>query len=367
MKNLLYFASDYKIGLSQVLTDQLISLYEANVPVTAVAGENEQEFGLSQKLSDRRIPITRVPGLDAHNDFTRLVNEIVNLIQLNDIEVVHVQNNWQLAIASVAKIKLLGKLRFKIAYTIHGFRNSSPIKSIIARGIIGSALWVSADHVICMTEFLKKKFSLLSYKIDLIPLGVDENYFLDEFVVPQTDSLHLVFPAQFRQGKNQDMIIRAFAEYVRKSNDIAASLTLPGSGDLMKNMKSLANELGVGNQVIFPGFVSKQQVKDHYLNSNIAIVASNSETFGQSIVEPFVLGRCVISTPVGIATEIIKNEKNGYIFRSQAELTERLLDLHNNRQRIVAMGHENYNHRMIFSWRNVTARYIETIIENHIS
>lgn len=367
MKNLLYFASDYKIGLSQVLTDQLISLYEAKVPVIAVAGENEQEFGLSQKLSDRCIPITRVPGLDAHNDFTGLVNEIVNLIQLNDIEVVHVQNNWQLAIASAAKIKLLGKLRFKIAYTIHGFRNSSPIKSIIARGIIGSALWISADHVICMTKFLKKKFSLLSYKIDLIPLGVDENYFLDEFVVPQTDSLHLVFPAQFRQGKNQDMIIRAFADYVKKSADGSATLTLPGNGDLMKNMKSLANELGVGNQVIFPGFVSKQQVKEHYLNSNIAIVASNSETFGQSIVEPFVLGRCVISTPVGIATEIIENGKNGYIFKSQAELTERLLELHNSKHRIVAMGHENFNHRMIFSWRNVTAKYIETIIENRLS
>lgn len=367
MKKLLYFASDYKIGLSQLLTDQLLSIKNAGVSVIAVAGENQQESGLTKKLHNNNVNLIRITGLDAHNDFNRLVNEIVNLVLQHKIEVAHVQNNWQLAIASVAKLKLFGKRNFEIAYTLHGFRHNSPIKSIIARGVIGTALLVCADHVICMTEYLKKKFNLLSYKIELIPLGVDENYFLDEFVVPKTDSLHLVFPAQFRQGKNQDMIIRAFAEYVRKSNDITASLTLPGSGDLMKKMKSLANELGVGNQVIFPGFVSKQQVKEHYLNSNIAIVASNSETFGQSIVEPFVLGRCVISTPVGIATEIIEEGKNGYIFRSQEELTERLLDLHNNRQRIVAMGHENYNHRMIFSWKNVTARYIKTIIEDHIS
>lgn len=364
MKRLLYFASDYKIGLSQVLTDQLISLDEAEVPVIAVAGEKEQEPGLSQKLFDRGITITRIPGLDVHNNFNRLVNEIVNLIRQNEIEVVHVQNNWQLAIASIARLKLLGKRKFKIAYTIHGFRNSSPIKSIIARGIIGSALLVSADHIICMTEFLKREFSLLSYKIDLIPLGVNDNYFLDEFIVPKTDSLHLVFPAQFRHGKNQDMIIRAFAKYVKKSGDYNATLTLPGNGELLNCMRRLAADLGIANQVIFPGFVTKQQVKDYYLNSNIAIVASNSETFGQSIVEPYVLGRCVVSTPVGIATEIIENSKNGYIFKSENELTKVLLDLHSNKQRIAGMGHENFNNRMKFAWKNVTAKYINDLLKD---
>ena len=363
MKKLLYFASDYKIGLSQLLTDQLLSIKDTGAPVIAVAGENQQESGLTKKLHNNNVNLIRITGLDAHNDFNRLVNEIVSLVLQHKIDVAHVQNNWQLAIASVAKLKLFGKRNFEIAYTLHGFRNNSTIKSIIARGVIGTALLVCADHVICMTEYLKKKFSLLSYKIELIPLGVDKNYFLDEFVVPKTDSLHLVFPAQFRHGKNQDMIIRAFSEYVKKSGDNNATLTLPGNGDMLETMKRLATDLEIDNQVIFPGFVTKQQVKEYYLNSNIAIVASNSETFGQSIVEPYVLGRCIVSTPVGIATEIIENGKNGYIFRSQAELTERLLDLHNNRQRIVAMGHENYNHRMKFSWQNVTASYITKLLK----
>lgn len=363
MKKLLYFASDYKIGLSQLLTDQLLSIKDTGAPVIAVAGENQQESGLTKKLQDNNVNLIRINGLDAHNDFNRLVDEIVNLILQNKIEVVHVQNNWQLAIASVAKLKLFRKRKFKIAYTLHGFRHNSPIKSVIARGVIGSALFVSANHVICMTEYLKKKFCLLSYKIDLIPLGVDENYFLDEYTAPKTDSLHLVFPAQFRHGKNQDMVIRAFAEYVKMCSDKNATLTLPGNGDLLETMKQLAVDLGVSNQVIFPGFVTKQQVKEYYLNSNIAIVASNSETFGQSIVEPYVLGRCVISTPVGIATEIIEDGKNGYIFKSENELTDRLLDLHQNKQILRDMGYENFNNRMKFSWQNVTASYITKLLK----
>lgn len=362
MKKLLYFASDYKIGLSQLLTDQLLSIKDTGAPVIAVAGENQQESGLTKKLQDNNVNLIRINGLDAHDDFNRLVDVIVNLILQHKIEVVHVQNNWQLAIASAAKLKLFRKRKFKIAYTLHGFRHNSPIKSAIARGVIGSALFVSADHVICMTKYLKKKFSLLSYKIDLIPLGVDENYFLDKYTAPKTDSLHLVFPAQFRHGKNQDMVIRAFAEYVKKSGDKNATLTLPGNGDLLEMMKKLAIDLGVDHQVIFPGFVTKNLVKDYYLNSNIAIVASNSETFGQSIVEPYVLGRCVISTPVGIATEIIEDGKNGYIFNSENELTDRLLRLHQNKQNLRNMGYENFNNRMKFSWKNVTTAYINKLL-----
>lgn len=362
MKRLLYFASDYKIGLSQLLTDQLISLHKAGVPILAVAGEKEQEKGLEKKLIEKHINITRINGLDVHDDLSRLVSEIAALIRTYTIEVVHVQNNWQLALVSLARIRLLGIRKFKIAYTLHGFRHNSPVKSVIARGIIGSSLLLCANHVISMTDYLKKKFRLLSYKIDLIPLGVDESYFLDEFITPKTESLHLVFPAQFRHGKNQDIIIRAFAEYVKKSGERGATLILPGNGELTDDMKHLAKESGVGNQVIFPGFVTKQQVKDYYLNSNIAIVASNCETFGQSIVEPYVLGRCVVSTPVGIATEIIENGKNGYIFQTENELVKVLLDLHSNKQRISDMGHENFNNRMKFSWRNVTAKYISALL-----
>lgn len=61
----------------------------------------------------------------------------------------------------------------------------------------------------------------------------------------------------------------------------------------------------------FPGLCSKRQTKELYLQSNIGIVSSNSETFGQSIVEPFVLGRCILTTAVGVAPDIIATGKMG--------------------------------------------------------
>ena len=360
-KKLLYFASDYKIGLSSLLTDQLISLHDAGIDVVAVAGENEQEPGLSKMLEEKGVKITRIDGLDAHSNFRKLANTIQRIVLNNNIDVIHVQNNWQLAIAGIVKNKIRLKRKVSIAYTLHGFRHNSPIKSKIAQVVIGSALFIFANHVICMTKYLKRKFRLLSYKIDLIPLGVNDQYFIPEFISPKTDGLHLIFPAQFREGKNQDMIIRTFAKFVNERDDSISTLTLPGNGPLLEQMKQLVTELGISEQVRFPGFISKKEVKRLYLESNASIVASNSETFGQSIVEPFVLGRCVISTPVGIATEII-NSDSGFIFRNEDELLQIFHKISNNPVILQNIGQNNFNKRTTFSWYNITDLYKKSIL-----
>lgn len=359
MKNLLFFASDFKIGLSALLTDQLIALHDAEINVTAVAGENEQEPGLSMLLSSKNINIQRINGLDEHREFKRLVNEISEIVKKNDIDLIHVQNNWQLAIASAVKLK--SRKNLKIAYTLHGFRHNHPFKSRIAQIIIGTALLMLADNVICMTEFLKHKFKLLSYKIKLIPLGVKESYFDVTFMSAPIDSLHLIFPAQFREGKNQDVIIKAFSDFINLTGNKKATLTLPGNGPLLEKMKSLAQQLDIQDRVIFPGFVSKEKIKDLYLKSNIAIVASNSETFGQSIVEPFVLGRCVLSTPVGVTPEIIENGINGYIFNNKEDLVDILTKIDINQ--LNRIGENNFKCRDKFRWKEIAKNYNQLLLK----
>lgn len=362
MKNLLFFASDFSIGLSSLLTDQLIALYNAGVNVTAIAGENEQEAGLADRLRSYNINVTRIEGLDRHQEFNRLVSEIANIVETKKIDIIHVQNNWQLALAAAVKAKFLFKHKLKIIYTLHGFRHNHPVKSQIAKLIIGSSLFAFADYIICMTEYLKRNFRLLSYKIKLLPLGVKNDYFTDPFIEPPTDSLKLIFPGQFRYGKNQDIIIRAFAEFVKQTNETTATLTLPGNGDLLDEMKSLAKNLGIENQVTFPGFVTKDDIKKLYLNSNIGIVASNSETFGQSIVEPFILGRCIVSTPVGIAPEIIKDGMNGFIFKTEKDLIKILLYLNKNLKLLEVIGKNNYKNRNLFNWDEITKKYIDIFL-----
>lgn len=54
VKKILFFASDYQIGLSSLLTDQLIALSRHDIDIYAVAGEKEQEKGLIEKIEGEK-------------------------------------------------------------------------------------------------------------------------------------------------------------------------------------------------------------------------------------------------------------------------------------------------------------------------
>lgn len=356
MNKLLFFASDFQIGLSSLLTDELCAIYKAGIDVVAVAGEREQEEGLSQRIQS--LPsVYRIDGLDDHRHFRSLATHIANIIKSHGITILHVQNNWQLALSVFSKYILLKNRHIKIIYTLHGFRHNHPLKSIIARLIIGSALLCFADCIICMTSYLKRKFSLLSYKIALLPLGVPDSFFTEVHELSTDNGLQMVFPAQFRYGKNQDVIIKAFAKHIINTGDQQSRLTLPGSGELLADMKQLATFLGVANRVVFPGQCSKNQIRQYYLQSNVGIIASNSETFGQSIVEPFVLGRCILSTPVGIAPDIIGEGDGGFFFQNQDQLADLMGKLYENLSLLLECGERNYTRRNQFNWTIVCEKY----------
>ena len=363
MDKLLFFVSDYKIGQSSLLTDQLVALNHSEVDVIAVSGENEQEEGLHERTQNLGICVQYVEGLDAHANFVGLAKQIASIIRQESVGYVHVQNNWQMMLVVFAKFFLLRRFNLKILYTLHAFRNNSPIKSVIARIMIGTMLLLFATKVICMCTYLKNKFRFLGKKIVVLPLGIDNEYFYSEQPSLPQKGLQMVFPAQFRKGKNQDLIIRAFARHSNTYDDQVSHLYLPGSGEFRDEMKSLANNLGIAERVSFPGRITKQEILQLYLESNIGVIASSSETFGQSIVEPFVLGRCVISTHVGVADDILKDGENGYFISTEEDLEYILGHLYKNPQLIAKSGEINFEKRAMFSWQSVTERYVKMIRE----
>lgn len=357
MKKVLFFASDFKIGLSSLLTAQVCSFAQAGISLHVVSSEGEQEPGLHDRLGETGIEYTIIEDLDSHEAFIQKVSVVRQLMKSTGCSHVHVQNNWQLALVACAKCCLRNAP--KVIYTLHGFRHNHPVKAKIAKFVIGSALLLFADRVICMCEYLKKEFSLLQHKIALLPLGIDDAFFVPA-PLPETNGLRIIFPAQFREGKNQDMIIRAFVDYLVLTGNEESHLTLPGSGPKLDEMKALVDSLGISNRVSFPGQCSKQQIVDLYKKSNVAVVASNSETFGQSIVEPFAMGRIVISRPVGIAPDIIKPGETGYLFQNQENLTEILMEI--DKELPVSVSASAKRCGSIFRWRQIAVGYKENIL-----
>jgi glycosyltransferase involved in cell wall biosynthesis len=359
---LLFFASDYSVGLSAILCEQIIAYQNIEKwSVIGVAGERSQEPSLTEELLKNNIPVKRISGLDDHKNFLPLLKELASFISYEEPEIVHVQNNWQLVLVGLIKYFRFSTVNFKIVYTIHGFRNYHPVKSIFAPFIIGFLLFIFADRIIYLSEYVRRKFRFLSYKMSLLHYGMNHGFFEKETNIIDCEHFKLIFSAQFRLGKNQGILIKAFIKYCKATNDVLSVLYLPGEGEFRKECQDLALKSGFSNQIIFPGLLNKKEVVDLMHLCNIAVITSSSETFGQAIVEPFVLGMCILTTKVGVAPDIIKDGINGFFFKKEEELTALLIKISKDKQLIQRIGNNNFMKRELFSWKNSAIEYSRLI------
>ncbi len=359
---LLFFCSDYQIGLTQAQTEQVIELCkEKNIELHCVSSEQEQEPGLHKRAKDENVEINIIPHLDVHQNFISLANAINTLIVRHGITHINVQNNWQLALVAYLKYRHLWPRKFKIIYTIHGYRHNSRLKSLAAIGIIGTALLLFADRVISMSSFVSKRFWFIAYKTDIVFYLMNKpEYQKDENSI-DGDTLKLVFPAQFRRGKRQEMIIKAVKRYIDETKDRTICLYLPGEGPLLDSMKKIAKDEGINENIIFPGKLMLSDVLNLYNQCNIAVVSSNAETYGRCIAEPFVLGRCLITQKTGVALDIIHDGENGLFFSNSRSLSSLLKKLHDNPNLIVRMGNQAFADRYVFSRDAVMKSYLEAL------
>lgn len=360
--NLLFFCSDYQVGLTTALSEQALELNKmSKVNLFCVSSEKEMEPGLHKKLDDNDVKMTVIPSLDNHSNFLGLVRTLERLIRENAITHINVHNNWQLAIVSFIKYRKVIPKKFKIIYTIHGYRHNSVLKSWLAILVIGLALLLFADRVISMSSYVSKRFWFVAYKTDLIFYIMNKPEFSKTANYIEPKPLRLVFPAQFRHGKNQQMLIDAVDLYIKRTEDHTIKLYLPGNGLYLEECRSIAQSKGIAQNIIFPGKLPHKTVVDLYESSNVAVVASNVETYGRCIAEPFALGRCVVTKKTGVALDIIKNGKNGMFFSTTKELVEILIMLHEEPQLLVNMANAAFADKYLFSPEYIRSCYLNTL------
>ncbi|MDP3705758.1 MAG: glycosyltransferase family 4 protein [Legionellaceae bacterium] len=364
---LLHVASSHRLGLTNQET-QLALAYNAlpDLDISVLSGEMEQFAGCFSELEATNIPVVRIVGFDEHHDLKRLIREFTIAADNTMADIVSVNTNWQLLVAGLAR--LFAKKNYKIIYTIHGFRNNHFIKSFVARFFISVLLFVFADKINAPSTYVRKKFNLLSYKMRSIPLGEDETFFRNSKLPDFSKRLAFCFPGQFRPGKNQILLIKAFAEYINQTSDSNSILILPGEGELLSKCKVLAEKKGITRQVFFPGQVDRPSMMEIYQLCQITLVASNVETFGHCIAEPLVMKRIIISRSVGIASDVITHGINGFLYSTYQELVSLMVSLrHMDNNQLEEISKQAGITAEHFSWRKVSEQYLEDLIKPVLS
>lgn len=112
-------------------------------------------------------------------------------------------------------------------------------------------------------------------------------------------------------AKNFPMLIKAFASFWADHKDY--KLVICGEGGLLDELQKLANNLGVGNYVEFPGHVT--DIHERMKKSAIYVSSSDSEGLSNSMLEALSIGIPTVCTdcPIGGARTFISDGENGYL------------------------------------------------------
>src|SRR6185295_13891083 len=126
--------------------------------------------------------------------------------------------------------------------------------------------------------------------------------------------------------KGIDLLLPAFAQMRLKYSE--AVLVIAGDGDrnLLGELKAQAHQLGLGDEVLWVGFLQGQIKRDALADADVFVLPSYSENFGVAVVEAMACGVPVIVTDqVGIHPAIAEADAGLVTECSIPELREALI------------------------------------------
>lgn len=170
-------------------------------------------------------------------------------------------------------------------------------------------LYRFADGIVVQTQKNKAYFSKsVQHKSTVIYNPVDLKEYAGIALSVEKEK-KIVTAGRLMPQKNQKMMIRAFAEILKKHPDY--ELVIFGDGPSEEKLKKLVEELGISINVSMPGNV--KDLHDRIKSAEIFVLSSDYEGMPNALIEAMCLGLPCVSTKVSGATDLIQHEINGML------------------------------------------------------
>jgi len=248
-----------------------------------------------------------------------LANQMANLIEYEDIDVLHVHYAIPHATSAYLAKQILGEKAADVPLitTLHGtditIVGSDPsYKSVVDFSINQS------DGVTAVSEYLRdetyERFDIKK-DIEVIPNFIDLERFkksnkghFKKAICPDGEKV-VVHVSNFREVKRVPEVVSVFNHVLE--HDIKAKLLLVGDGPDRQRAEQRCRDLGICDQVRFLG--KQDQVEDILSIADLFLIPSGSETFGLAALEAMSCSVPVISSNIGGLPEVNIHGETGYL------------------------------------------------------
>lgn len=172
-------------------------------------------------------------------------------------------------------------------------------------------------------DYMHATFKISREKIHVIPCGVDTNLFKPLDHKSSVEPPLIVCVARHVVVKNLGLLLHA----LRLLTDwkIPFRGVLIGDGPCHNELKQLARELGIENQVDFIGAATQDAVLPWLQRATIAVLSSQNEGMPVSLMEAAACGAPLVATAVGGIPELVRDGVTGFVAAPEPELFARAL------------------------------------------
>ena len=148
-----------------------------------------------------------------------------------------------------------------------------------------------------------------------------------------------------------------------------AKLKIVGDGEYRKYLEELTISSGLSESIEFLGLIPNTEIPTHLRNADLFLLPSLFEGLPLTLLEAMACGLPVISTPVSIAPEIIKNWNNGIIvpFKSPDAIADAVITLlSNTKLRETYAENSATAAKETASWESISEKY-QTLYQSIIN
>ncbi len=235
------------------------------------------------------------------------------------------------------------------------------------RAMISAAM--QADKVITVSEFSKQDIlehlKVASEKVQVIYPGVDSS-----FRTPSEDRIrevrlrygitggYILYTGIFKLRKNHVGLIHAFRHFL--DSGAGAQLVIAGRWDeSVAELRRLACDLGVGDKVVFTGFVSESDLPALYSGARVYACPSLYEGFGFTVLEAMACGVPVVCSHATSLPEVAGDAALFADSSSPQEFGRALVQAFRDDSLRASLVERGFKNRQRFQWSWTAERVLD--------
>ncbi len=170
-------------------------------------------------------------------------------------------------------------------------------------------IWKRAKRVVAVSEFTRQ-LALQHYSVDIqvIPNGADVTH-LAPSEIKVNNPPRLVFAGRFVYQKNPVAIVQILSQL----KDLNWQCTMLGDGPMFEDVKREIGQAGMSERFDLPGWVTPEQVLEHFSKSDVLFMPSFSEGLPVVGVQALAKGLAIVASRIGGFLDLVDENKNGYL------------------------------------------------------